>query len=82
MVTNKISVKVSPEFRNKLMTDGLNLYLKSHPERATNPPKFDEMFCMAVEKYVHGYIIDPQTISFFKKFIPEMFPKEELEEQK
>jgi len=37
---------------------------------------------MAVEQYCHAYIIDPQTISFFKKFIPEMFPKEELEEQK
>lgn len=70
---NKISVKVSPEYKNKLMTDGLSLYLKSHPEREKNPPSFDEMFIMAVEKYCYGYIIDPQTITFFKKFIPELF---------
>lgn len=73
---NKISVKVSPEFKNKLMTTGLQLYLDSHQERDKNPPKFDEMFIMAVEKYCDGYIIDPKVIEFFKKFIPDMFPEE------
>jgi len=70
---NKISVKVSPEYKTKLMTKGLKLYLDSHEERKVNPPRFDEMFIMAVDKYCDGYIIEPQTIAFFKKFIPELF---------
>jgi len=67
ILANKISVKISPEYKNKLMTKGLNLYLKSHPERAANPPKFDEMFVMAVELYCDGYVLDPYIIGKFKK---------------
>lgn len=70
---NKVSVKVSPSARNRLMTDGKKLFLQSHPERSKNPPCFDEMFSMAVEYYCTGYIIDPKIIEMFKKFIPEMF---------
>jgi hypothetical protein len=77
---NKVSVKVSPDYKNRLMTDGLKLYLQSHPERTKNPPSFDELFIMAVDKYCDSYIIDPNVINFFKKFIPEIFPKEEKKE--
>lgn len=79
---NKVSVKVSPEYKNKLMTAGLKLFLDSNPERAKNPPKFDEMFIMAVDKYCDGYIIDPKIIDFFKKFTPELFEGEHGDKQR
>ena len=57
------------------MTKGLKLYLDSHEERNANPPKFDEMFIMAVDLYCDGYVIEPSKIAMFKKFVPELFPK-------
>lgn len=70
---NKISVKVSPTKRNKLMTDGKKIFLDNHPERASTPPTFDELFGYAVDIYCEGYVIDPKWIEFFKKFAPELF---------
>jgi hypothetical protein len=73
LIENKISVKVSPEIRNKLMTDGLKLFLKSHPERERNPPCFDEMFGNAVDLYCNSYIIPDNIVNFVRKLAPEMF---------
>lgn len=69
---NKVSVKVSPEYKNKLMTEGLKLFLASNPDREANPPKFDEMFIKAVDIYCDAFVINPKTIEFFKKFVPEL----------
>ena len=55
MVENKVSIRVSPKYKDIMMSKEkggcLRLFLDSHKEREVNPPNIDEMFVELVIFY-------------------------------